>query len=50
MNGLKPKTTSSIAVFGTGGVGLGALMAAKIEGSTTIIAGDIHDSRLGSAS
>lgn len=49
VNGLNPKTSSSIAVFGTGAVGLGALMAAKIEGCSTIIAIDIHDSRLESA-
>lgn len=46
VNGLKPETSSSIAVFGTGAVGLSALMAARIEGCSTIIAVDIHDSRL----
>ncbi|WP_338448245.1 NAD(P)-dependent alcohol dehydrogenase [Niallia oryzisoli] len=46
MNGLKPKTSSSIAIFGTGAVGLGALMAAVIEGCSNVIAIDIHDSRL----
>ena len=46
VNGLKPKTGESIAVFGTGAVGLGALMTAKIEGCSPIIAVDIHDSRL----
>lgn len=46
VNGLKPKTASSIVIFGTGAVGLSALMATKIEGYTTIIAFDIHDSRL----
>lgn len=35
-----------IAVFGTGAVGLGAIMAAKIAGANPIIAVDIHDSRL----
>jgi aryl-alcohol dehydrogenase len=49
VNGLKAKTASSIAVFGTGAVGLGVLMAAKIEGCSTIIAIDIHDSRLETA-
>lgn len=49
LNGLKPKTSSSFAVFGTGAVGLGALMAAKIEGASIIIAVDIHDSRLETA-
>ena len=46
VNGLKPKTGESIAVFGTGAVGLGALMTAKIEGCSPIVAVDIHDSRL----
>ncbi|PWA07055.1 aryl-alcohol dehydrogenase [Pueribacillus theae] len=49
VNGLQAKTSSSIAVFGTGGVGLGSLMAAKIEGCSTIIAIDIHDARLETA-
>lgn len=46
INGLKPEVGSSIAVFGTGAVGLAAMMAAKIQGCSTIIAVDIHDSRL----
>ncbi|WP_029270557.1 NAD(P)-dependent alcohol dehydrogenase [Virgibacillus alimentarius] len=46
VNGLKPEIASSIAIFGTGAVGLGALMTAKIEGCSQIIAIDIHDSRL----
>ena len=46
INGLKPEVGSSIAVFGTGAVGLAAMMAAKIEGCSTIIAVDIHDNRL----
>ncbi|MCW2888546.1 MAG: aryl-alcohol dehydrogenase [Streptosporangiaceae bacterium] len=37
---------SSIAVFGTGGVGLAAVMAAKVAGAATIIAVDLHPSRL----
>ena len=45
-NALKPETSSSIAVFGTGTVGLAALMTAKVEGCSIIIAVDIHDSRL----
>lgn len=35
-----------IAVFGTGAVGLAAVMAAKIAGANPIIAIDIHDNRL----
>src|SRR5699024_12482523 len=46
VNGLKPEITSSIAIFGIGAVGLGALMTAKMEGCSKIIAIDIHDSRL----
>jgi aryl-alcohol dehydrogenase len=37
---------SSIAVFGTGGVGLAAVMAAAVAGAATIIAVDLHPSRL----
>lgn len=46
LNYLKPTVGSTIAVYGTGAVGLAALMAAKIAGCTKIIAVDIHDSRL----
>lgn len=41
-----PEAGSSIAIFGTGSVGLAALMAAKAVGCTTIIAVDIKDQRL----
>jgi aryl-alcohol dehydrogenase len=37
---------SSVAVFGTGAVGLAAVMAAKVAGATTIIAVDLHEHRL----
>lgn len=46
LNKLKPEFGSSIAVYGTGAVGLSAIMAAKIIGCEHIIAIDIHDSRL----
>lgn len=46
VNGLKPNVGDSIVIFGTGAVGLGALMMAKIESCAKIIAVDIHDSRL----
>lgn len=36
----------SIAIFGTGAVGLAAVLAAQVAGATTIIAVDLHDSRL----
>lgn len=46
LNRLKPEPGSSIAVFGAGGVGLSAIMAAKLIGCGEIIAVDVHDSRL----
>ena len=45
-NVLKPNPGESFAVFGTGTVGLAGLMAAKIAGCSTIIAVDLHPSRL----
>ncbi len=45
-NTLKPEPGSTIAVMGTGAVGLAAMMAGKISGCTTVIAVDRHDSRL----
>ncbi|MEN8698114.1 NAD(P)-dependent alcohol dehydrogenase [Bacillus infantis] len=46
LNRLKPDFGTSIAVYGTGAVGLSGIMAAKITGCRHIIAIDIHDSRL----
>ena len=46
LNTLKPKPGETIAVFGTGAVGLAAMMAGRISGCTTVIAVDIVDSRL----
>ena len=46
MNALKPNAGDSIAVFGTGTVGMSAIMAAKVVGCTTIIAVDINEDRL----
>ncbi len=43
---LKPEFGSSIAIFGSGAVGLSAVMAAKITGCKDIIAVDIHENRL----
>jgi aryl-alcohol dehydrogenase len=37
---------SSIAIFGAGGVGLAAVMAARVAGAATIIAVDLHPGRL----
>jgi aryl-alcohol dehydrogenase len=45
-NALGPRIGSSIVVFGSGSVGLAAVMAAKCSGATTIIAVDLHENRL----
>jgi len=45
-NSLQPKIGSSIVVYGTGAVGLSAIMAAKVLGCLQIIAVDVHDNRL----
>lgn len=46
MEGIKPRIGSSIVILGCGGVGLSAVMGAKIAGCTTIIAVDLNQSRL----
>jgi aryl-alcohol dehydrogenase len=46
LNVLKPSPGESIAVFGTGAVGLSGMLAAKAAGATTIIMVDIVPSRL----
>jgi aryl-alcohol dehydrogenase len=46
MNALEVQPGKSFVVFGTGSVGLSAVMAAKVQGATAIIAVDMHDSRL----
>jgi aryl-alcohol dehydrogenase len=46
LNALRPEPGSGFAVFGAGAVGLAALMAARIAGCTTLIAVDLHESRL----
>ena len=45
LNALAVRPGSSIAVFGTGGVGLSGIMAARVAGATTIIAVDPMQSR-----
>lgn len=50
INCLKPKPCSSIAVFGTGGVGMSAILAARVSGCATIIAVDVKEARLKAAS
>jgi aryl-alcohol dehydrogenase len=46
MNSLKVKAGDSLACFGTGSVGLSAIMAARVVGATTIIGVDVSDERL----
>ncbi|KLU24991.1 alcohol dehydrogenase [Caballeronia mineralivorans PML1(12)] len=46
LNSLKVSAGSSFAAFGTGAVGLAAIMAARVAGATTIIAVDIVPNRL----
>ena len=45
LNSLKPAPGSSIVIFGAGGVGTAAIMAAKIAGCNTIIAVEPHENR-----
>jgi aryl-alcohol dehydrogenase len=49
LNALRPRPGSTLAVFGAGSVGLSAIMAARIAGCTTVVAIDLHRSRLGLA-
>jgi aryl-alcohol dehydrogenase len=46
LNCLKVRRGTSIVVFGIGAVGLSAVIAARIAGCSTIIAVDMHESRL----
>ncbi|WP_018296944.1 NAD(P)-dependent alcohol dehydrogenase [Corynebacterium lubricantis] len=46
INSLGVKAGDTVAVFGTGAVGCAGIMAAAAIGATTIIAVDLHDSRL----
>jgi aryl-alcohol dehydrogenase len=46
LNSMKPVPGDSFVVFGVGGVGLSAMMAAKIAGCDPIIAVDVHEHRL----
>jgi aryl-alcohol dehydrogenase len=46
LNSLHPEAGTSIAVFGTGSVGMAAIMAARVAGCTTIIGIDIKPNRL----
>jgi aryl-alcohol dehydrogenase len=49
INSLRPKPGSSLAVFGTGGVGMSAILAAVVSGCGTIIAVDVKEARLKAA-
>jgi len=46
LNSMQVREGMPIAVFGTGTVGLAAIMAAKIAGASPIIAVDVNDARL----
>jgi aryl-alcohol dehydrogenase len=46
LNAMQPRAGDSFAVFGVGGVGLSALMAARLCGCDPIIAVDVHEHRL----
>ncbi len=48
-NGLNPEEGSTLVVIGTGAVGAGAIMAAKIRGCADIIGVDLVDHRLETA-
>jgi aryl-alcohol dehydrogenase len=50
LNVFRPPAGSSIAVFGTGTVGIAAIMAAGVAGCTKIIGVDVHPARLRLAS
>jgi aryl-alcohol dehydrogenase len=46
LRAFRPEAGSSIAIFGTGTVGLSAIMAAQIAGCTTIVGVDVRPARL----
>ena len=46
LNGLRPAAGSSLAVLGSGSVGLAAILGALVCGCTTVIAIDVMESRL----
>lgn len=46
LNEARPSLGDSVLIVGVGAVGLAAIMAARNSGVTTIIAADVHDSRL----
>jgi aryl-alcohol dehydrogenase len=46
LNALQPPLGSSLVVYGSGAVGLAAVMAAACTGATRIVAVDVHEHRL----
>ena len=46
LNALRPESGTSLAVFGTGTVGLSGIMAARLTGCTVIIGVDLRPNRL----
>jgi len=46
LNSLRVRPGESLAVFGTGSVGLAAVMAAKVAGAATVVAVDVIETRL----
>ena len=46
LRAFRPEAGSSIAIFGTGTVGLSAIMAARVAGCTTIVGVDVRPGRL----
>lgn len=46
MNVMRARPGDSVAVFGTGSVGLSAVMAARVCGATVIVAVDLNEQRL----
>lgn len=46
LNALEARPGSSLAIFGVGGVGMSALLAARVAGCATIIAVDVNPDRL----
>ena len=46
LNVMRPPAGASVAVFGTGTVGMAAIMAAVVSGATTVIGVDLNPTRL----
>lgn len=46
LNTIRPTQDASLVIFGVGGIGLSALLGARVCGCTPLIAVDIHDDKL----